>query len=536
MFKLLIVDDEPLVREGLSLSIDWEEYGYSPVGTASDGKEALEKVAALSPDVVITDMKMNVMDGVSLIRELKQSYPKIRIVVLTAYNEFSYARAAIEGNVFTYLTKPAGNEEIIDVFCRLRDEMVEEMEIQSRIIGYNRHRIDKLLSHMMLAPDVEEEDLKELREYFPEQRSRGRYLVALAELDRKEPRGSLPEIRKQFSLMDSKIDRCISESGIIVYKSELAPDTIALLVSGTPQDSRTASFLESICGEYSEDSGETASIGVSNPLGSLRLLPKAYRDAKFALEKKAQLGLGRVIRYNDVQDLLVEMPLLSREEKNRWISDLDALKEDELLERIEGYFSKLTSCSMDLSALKDSLKDLVRSAETDIFGNPDTMRFVLCIKEDPASVLQSFQTAEEIRAFLVLLVRRGTAFCRSTGEFRKQENGSYITKRAADYIIRKYHEDIRVSDIARDLHISESRLMHVFKEETGKSVQQFLAMFRVNLAEVLLKTGHYKLYEIAEMVGYSNPLSFRRAFLKIKGVNPSRYVFEYTEREPNEET
>ena len=133
MFQLFIVDDEPLLREGLRVSIPWEEFGFSVAGEEDNGAEALRRIEELHPDVLITDIRMGGMDGLDLIRHVKKKNPGIQIIILTAYNEFSYAKVAIDNDVFAYISKPAMNEEIISVFCRLRTRLEQERKLQGRL-------------------------------------------------------------------------------------------------------------------------------------------------------------------------------------------------------------------------------------------------------------------------------------------------------------------------------------------------------------------------------------------------------------------
>jgi len=123
MYKLLIVEDEKMIRDGLVKQVPWEEYGFEVSGESVNGAEALEKIKDVMPDVVLTDVKMPVMNGIELMERIKRSYPRIRIVILSGYNEFEYARKGIEYGAYSYILKPTKEKDFNYVFCQLKNEL-----------------------------------------------------------------------------------------------------------------------------------------------------------------------------------------------------------------------------------------------------------------------------------------------------------------------------------------------------------------------------------------------------------------------------
>lgn len=132
--SLLLVDDEPLILKGLETTFDWDSYGYSISGTARDGLIALERIKQSVPDVVLTDMCMKNMDGISLIRECSIKYPSIKFVILSAYQEFSYAKQACELGVYSYLLKPISEEQLSSTMTSLYNECMENVAQKNNIL------------------------------------------------------------------------------------------------------------------------------------------------------------------------------------------------------------------------------------------------------------------------------------------------------------------------------------------------------------------------------------------------------------------
>ena len=112
MYKVLIVDDEILARAGIKALIDWEKYGFSVIGEASNGQIAFEKIKEMKPDIVITDIKMPVMNGIDLIRATKKISQEISFIVLSAYNDFEYVKEAMKEGAKDYILKIQMEPEI----------------------------------------------------------------------------------------------------------------------------------------------------------------------------------------------------------------------------------------------------------------------------------------------------------------------------------------------------------------------------------------------------------------------------------------
>ena len=135
MLKVFMVEDETVIREGLRDKIPWEQYGFSLAGEASDGEMALPMIRRLKPDVLITDIKMPFMDGLSLSEIVKEEFPRIRIIIISGYDDFEYARQAIAAGVDRYLLKPVTRAALRGVLLEIREKIeqdAEQMDYQAR--------------------------------------------------------------------------------------------------------------------------------------------------------------------------------------------------------------------------------------------------------------------------------------------------------------------------------------------------------------------------------------------------------------------
>ena len=133
LYRIILVDDEEEVRKSIIRKIDWEAVGFSVAGDAENGEDALEKIEVLEPDVVLTDIRMPYMDGLTLAERLRQKYPSIKIVIFSGYDDFEYAKRAIKLNVAEYILKPVNVEELTAILKRIRANLDEEIELKRNV-------------------------------------------------------------------------------------------------------------------------------------------------------------------------------------------------------------------------------------------------------------------------------------------------------------------------------------------------------------------------------------------------------------------
>ncbi|MBQ7615620.1 MAG: response regulator [Butyrivibrio sp.] len=133
MYKVLIVDDEPVIAEGLKKIVDWEKYDCVVTGTASSGKEGLAMVEKCQPDILFTDIRMPGMDGLTMIAALRSEYKNLQVVILTGYRDFDYARTALNLGVFRYLVKPSKMKELDEAMESLHERLSKNVEPKEEV-------------------------------------------------------------------------------------------------------------------------------------------------------------------------------------------------------------------------------------------------------------------------------------------------------------------------------------------------------------------------------------------------------------------
>lgn len=524
MLKLLIVDDEPLVREGLKCSISWERIGFSIVGEAANGIEALQKIRQLHPDVVLTDMSMSVMDGISLIENLTAAYPHIKIVILTAYNNFTYAKAALDHNVFAYISKPALNDEIISVFCRLKEKMEQDYKLQNTLISYQNHQMDDLLTDLLYTKQPTQDEIANFTQHLNGVTDHDDFYVAILEISTNSPKEFHVSAKEWYSFLNERLDYYLSISKNPCVKAKLSLQETALLVFTKTHDLKQQTELfRSLNADFAEQYTVKLTIGISATFRNLKAIHRAYMQAREALEQKVQFGSGSIIDYMTIGKLAIQTPIFSDEEIAGLVQSTSAADDMTVIDTLHTYFDSLKNHVITLTDLKENIIELITAAIQEIFYNARTLNLLFHEEIRPANDINAYSSTEEIQQYTMNFFHKVLAYTKAMHALNvNPEKYSSIVNKTIVYIYMHYAKEVKISDVAAQLYISESHLMHSFKKETGKSFNVFLTEYRIRLSELLLQSGYYKIYEISELVGYNNPITFRKSFMKVTGATPSK--------------
>ncbi|MFP4152556.1 MAG: response regulator [Alkalispirochaeta sp.] len=313
-YRFLIIDDEPVVREGISTSIDWEAHGFELVGACRDGREGLQAIENLRPDVVLTDICMPFVDGLELAAAIGEEYPAVRTLLLTGHDEFEYAQAAIKLKVQDFLLKPITAEELRGVLDALRVEMDRERE--------SRSRIDRLVEQVQASlPVYRERFLNRLVRDAPAEAERRRafeildlhlpgpaYITLVVDpdatvSDEDEPTGPDVDERVIAVAIHDLVDRAVAPIDGAVSFATPREETVVLLSlsDGAAATSRALAIAEAISDAALRELGHTVSIGVGEVVTDATAIVRSFRGAMSALDHRFVLGPGQIITIQQVR-------------------------------------------------------------------------------------------------------------------------------------------------------------------------------------------------------------------------------------------
>ncbi|WP_242952251.1 response regulator transcription factor [Butyrivibrio sp. YAB3001] len=531
MIKVFLVEDEFVVREGIKNNINWSAHGYDFCGEASDGEIAYSMIQKLKPDIVITDIKMPFMDGLSLSRLIKAEFPWIEIILLTGYEDFQYAREAIRIGVSCYLSKPISGDNLlkeIDALAvkieekkqereatrRYEEEMKERLELDKQEFFRSLLRGGKGFSELIDGAKKLSIDISGLY-----------YNIILLKVwstrhDISEYSNSVVEIEEQI--------RAVSEKFGAVY-FDLNVEGIALLVRG-----QTDEELQDV---------------ITNCIDEIKKIMEQYHHIRYFG------GVGQVV--NRVTEIPVSFNWASRAFAHIYLTSdngflvgseeaLHPLKEDLIL-------SEIDPKHIDRKHIKEFLRR-GESSEAEVFlqeffngMGPNAIKstmlrqyiamdFYFCVCDFVENELEITKDAmdeemavptPEILAdekrtneYLVNIIIKAVGIRDTMNCGRYHE----LVKETIAYIEEHYSEDdLSLNSLAAHVNFSPNHLSAVFKQETGKPFIKYLTDYRMSQARELLDKTSKKSNEIGLLVGYKDPHYFSYLFKKTQGVTITQY-------------
>lgn len=528
MLKLIIVDDELLMRIGLRSMIQWEEHGFQIVGEASNGKEALELAVKLIPDLIITDVRMPTMDGLELIKETGKRLKHCKYVILSNFDEFRYVKEAMQLGASDYLIKSdIKPDSLIQLLSQIRQQCAHP----------NQRQLPDAYYHQSLAYLKEElfkeaiSGLKSGQDILDKAESLGIRLQPDEMVMMKLKIENFEEARKKYVEKDEKLLRF----SIVNVLEEIIPNKWhrEIIVESSSEYlllMNTIPAVEQSLQKELEKVGEKIlrsihdfmnlrlSIGVSTPVPGFRYIKLAYQEASLALEQSFYLGAGKVLFYAELQSYPPRKAsgvTLSRGQEQEYqtiIESKNVLRLHGFMENIHHYLHKEQACVEEIRGIYISLIEHVNTylstAARSRFAGDDMSLY--------ASILRS-GTWEQIHDLVLEYV---TTLMESDSKHHEQQTYADM---AIQIMERFYFTDISLQSVAKQINVNPSYLSRIFKQETGMNFVVYLIDIRINKAKSLLENKHLKVYEVAEKVGYHNYSYFSRIFKKVVGVSPEEY-------------
>ncbi|MGO4544150.1 response regulator [Paenibacillus sp. 2TAB23] len=529
--NLMIVEDELRLLNNLARNIPWEEHGIEVVATAGNGMDALMLFDQMKPNIVLLDIHMPDLDGLSVAKRIAQTDPLVKIIVLSGHDDFKYAQIAIELNVMKYLLKPSGNTEVLHAVLEARESIRSDLEAK-----YNQELMQrKWAEHLPRLQDIFYQSWIEGKyaEWEIDQRSRelgitlpANALWAVTVVD-PDP---LTNQEGRFSAEDMMLVK-ISLLGIAKEFLDKVPCFISTNHSGSSvlvfYDSTRnggsgndfmaevhlhTTRLLSVLKEYLK---VTASAGIGRACDQSSTVCDSYREACQALEERVVHGHDIVVPYRDkresrsvvaadVQREKVLAHALETGQREKAIAMIDewvhvyvdqALTSDEVHQNI----LHLSSLFVRVIQLKGwSLKEIVGSHITYFYN------------------LRALTTKDQTLQWLYEVIDR---FCLYVND-SKHNSRHELIRQMIELVDSSINEDIGLHEVAGKLYINASYLSRLFKQQMGQSFTSYIVERKMKLAMQWLTEG-MKVSETAELLGYRDFSYFTKVFRKTWGVTPA---------------
>ncbi|WP_297631005.1 response regulator [uncultured Clostridium sp.] len=530
LYRILIVDDEEEVREGIIKKIDWKEYGFEVVGDAENGKDALEKVEKLKPDIVFTDIAMPFMDGLELGKILKETMPGIKIIIFSGSDDFEYAQKAIKINVIEYILKPVSAMELAAVLKKVKNKLEDEYKEKSNMETLQKYYKESLpiLREQFLIGAIEgkvkavrwREEIKRFGLEFLQED----LVFCIIHFDNRNELKSEKIFEGNIGLANVSISKILKDimeeystytefiylDRVILISSLDEKYNIDLLIKG----------LNEVCDEFYRIFNKSISIGIGNIFNEYSMLKNSFTSAEDALSYRIILGKGKVIYIKDVEpDKVINLDFTVAEEK-RLLNTIKISTEDEIDGVIDGIFKNLENYIMPLNNCKIYLMEImivmIKLMQSYNFKIED----ILDREFNYYNYLENITSLDEVKEIFKELGKRINRHIKGN----RINSSKLLIEDAKKYIHENFnHCELSVEQVCAHLHVSSTYFSSLFKKEVHMSFVNYLTEVRLEKAINLLNTTDDKAYMIALKVGYSQANYFSYVFRKKYGVAPSKY-------------
>lgn len=527
MYKLLIVDDESIIREGILANIDFAAMGIEVVGSCENGMEAIDVFRDKSPDIILTDINMPFMDGMELAETLLEEAPLLKVVILTGYDRFDYAQQALKLKISDYLVKPVLPRDIKPVLKKLIKQ-IESERMQEESLSNLREQLSETL------PILRDRFLNSLitraystRELEGKLRSNQINLDAIyyqllcvnehsnmaGEPDYNKTDERLTRIHKLSLLQIEGL------TDAIAFRTYY--DNVALIIGGDSKDDvaetarLVATRMEEIC---QSQNGLDVGIGISSVRKGLEGLSESYKEANEALEFESFRGSHHIICYDDIayhnRDAFDSADYASRMYK-----EFRSGNTESILELVDEFFVRLEDRTMSGEKAMIHIQNVVMSIMLSIQDQGIEVDGVLGGK-NPTVALYDHESLSSIKTWMRDLCKELTGLIFSERE-TYQKNQSRLT---VDYVDKNYcNQELSLKQACEELSMSVSYFSNLFKEATGTTFVDYLTTLRMDKAKELLRNTDLKTYEIADKVGFRDAHYFSLVFKKQTGMTATAF-------------
>lgn len=528
MYNVMIVDDEQEIRQGIRLKVDWEALGLRIAGEAANGKEAMELLENEPCDIVITDMNMPVMDGLSFMEACRKLDPGICLIVVTGYEDFQYAHAAVRHRARHYLLKPVARDELTEALKSAKAELDKELEdarrakdMEWQLTRYYKELKDQFL--LQLAKGGAEEPGGRL------ERAKRFGLTAWNECPVRFVTAGLLEMgsgakdrpAEQFRLPFELLCRELADGrddDLQLFKDGHYPGLMHIAVRGSGREA--GQFVHELEQAVRLHLGFDPSVGIGALVTGFANWKEGYSSALLSWHL-SEANVRQPARQAEESSFLPE-------EKAQLLGHALRRGELELFAQTVEELLRNAQCASRMALVKTIFQvHFALESFADQSGAPFDGKDGLWLRPDAALELHTPElAAAHFRKLASSVLDR-------LGKQNEDAEVSVIEASRA-YIDENYMYDLNLTALADKFNYNPSYFSELFKAKTGKTFIQYISDVRMGHAAKLLRSTTLGLWDISELTGFSNPSYFSSRFKRQYGMSPSEYRQRQSEKNDSE--
>ncbi|BBH24196.1 hypothetical protein Back11_55410 [Paenibacillus baekrokdamisoli] len=534
MYKVMLVDDEAGVRNSIKAKVNWEAAGFTIVAEASNGEEALRKLAeGLLPDLVISDIRMPQMDGITFIKNSKELYPLLRTVLLSGYSDFEYAKAAIQLGVKDYLLKPVVRSELSELLIKIAEELAEErqMKQETQLDQLKSSQQLLVLQEQMLLQLVKSEwfSLSAVKERLQQlqlsQLALDHLVMQLVTVELRIPSGRFEDWSGRKDLLHlafHMLGRETADKWQAVYPFHDVgyPAILHFLVlqdEPSLKNDRTNRFVRDMKHHVKQYLKCESVIGIGEPIIGLKQLKNGYASSMLSWSQSTIFEES--VKVNPRALALTHA--FTPEVERKLMQAIENLDMSTFKKHVGALFSvnrdtpmfAVTFLTFRIILLFNAVAKKFELGETSLQQHLWNCQMTIWNHKSREQILEQIDALAQ----MVMDEVRKTKF----------SSGQKMAEAIRMYVEENYCYDLTLASLADMFHINENYLSGLFKQNAGVTFSDYVTKLRMGKAEQLLRENELKLTDIATLVGYSSSSYFSTSFKKFYNVSPKEYREQY---------
>lgn len=540
MYRLLLVDDEMTILQGMNKVIPFESLGFTVVGNMANGLEAFQKCEELRPDLVITDIRMPMMDGLTMCREIRKLLPMTRFVILSGYDDFEYAQQAIDAKVMKYLLKPISSAKMICALQEIKESMDQELlehqdaaKIQKLFEQSLPFMRENVLCSLIMDETSAAEKMSNIQDYGISL-SAEKYILALAQIANESKSIEMSGLQNTSMLrlaVRNIANEVVTDMGNVHLFGFDQKMAMLFLGEGADMDmvNETMEKIEQLKKTVSYYLKADLAVGISAPCSQLEQLPRSKEQAVTALQQSLFGGAEEIILYSDMKTLDTAQATVDRRILNELGNAVKICDDNQAYAIIEQLVEQMQQIMLNSDSMRLFLMDIIlellhiiheENVDIDLNKQNKFVRDILSYQWNTCP--SASQVRDELKKMCSQVM--------SAIDMNRISAQKKAIVRALEYMKAHFcEENMTLERIAHEVYLSKSHFSMIFKKETQKTFHQMLNEMRMEKAMQLLLSTNMKNFQIAEQVGISDSNYFSYAFKRHFGCSPSSVKAKSTE-------
>ncbi len=517
--KVMLVDDEHLERTLIRYGTDWEGNGFEIIGEAESGKEALEMLETVEPDIILTDINMPQMDGLVFSEKVRERYPEIRIVIITGYREFEYAQKAVKLGVTEFLLKPIDHEEILKISLKLKQQLAERRQFYGELHTMKQQlnaslslMMERFLADLIQSKITEAEAMLKLTDYGLSFLN-GQVVCALIkfgwDIEEMQLGGSTERHSAQCS-----VEKPLSLLGdyVCFYLNE---NELVSIIGCGEEPAMTARRYEEMLCELAVSLPYSVTIGIGSQAAGIHGVVISFKQAKEAVKAKVICGCNNVIRFSDLSGLKSQRSTLPEMDWNAFSLYVKGGIREKAMAFIAMYADRIIQAGpLEIEIIRMQCINILSTATAVLYEVDRDAHTAFSAQYNIYYEISKIEAVKDVEKVLRHLVEEVLRYMEKSGVKRTHQ----LAEEAKSYIQAHLTEpELSLKGIAKNLFANDSYLSRIFKKETGENITDYIMKQRINKGIEYLKGTNLKAYEIAQKIGINDPHYFSICFKKYTG-------------------